>query len=47
MDRVKYIRGIFKNALLIRMARFLLVYGFGGIINIELRRDLKGEFMHH
>lgn len=42
-DRVKYIRGIFKNALMIRMLRFLPAYGFGGIINTELLRYLKGE----
>lgn len=46
MKRVKHIRAIFKHALAIRMARFLLVYGFGGIVNIELRKFLKREFIH-
>ena len=46
-ERYKYIKGIFNNSLVIRMMRFLPAYGFGGIINIELRRYLKGEINSH
>lgn len=42
-ERVKHIKGIFTNSLVLRMMRFLPAFGFGGIINIELRRSLKGR----
>lgn len=40
-ERVKSIKSIYSNALVIRMLRFLPAYGFGGIINIECRNALK------
>lgn len=46
-DRFKYIKGIYIKSLLMRMMRNLPAYGIGGIINIELRRFLKGESAHH
>lgn len=42
-SRVAYMKGIFKNALILRMMRFLPAYGFGGIINTELRTRFKAN----
>lgn len=40
-ERYLHIKNIFSNAIVLRMMRFLPAYGFGGIINIELRKYLK------
>lgn len=40
-DRLRHMRGLYVNALSMRMIRFLPAYGIGGIINREMRKAMK------